>query len=177
MTLHRAFALGVMLSSVSSSACGSDGAEKGGVVTSGEVEAADKKKLGFSITLPEGLKDTSEFPYMKRYGKEAKAFDGYSFIITAPDGARAKLTIEAFLAEAEKQKVTVLDKDTWGNGWYVVAAIEEGSKKAIVLQGMMWKGDVRLSCRGNVEGPLAADGKASGDVLARACKSLTITSP
>jgi hypothetical protein len=42
---------------------------------------------------------------------------------------------------------------------------------------MTWKGDVRLACRGNVEGALAADGQASGDVLAKACKSLTITSP
>jgi hypothetical protein len=70
--------------------------------TTGEVETFDKKKIGFSIALPEGLKDVSETPASKEYAKEAKKYDGYRVTIMHEEGKRAgKAAFDELLKVAE----------------------------------------------------------------------------
>ncbi|HVY49556.1 MAG TPA: hypothetical protein VHB21_26870 [Minicystis sp.] len=43
-------------------------------VVTGEVELrSGKKKVGYSIELPKGLRDVSELPIIKQYAKQAKS--------------------------------------------------------------------------------------------------------
>jgi len=159
------------------SALTSGTADAPGAPTTGEVETLGKKKIGYSIVLPEGLKDVSEFAYIKDYRKEPKKFDGYSVSIMEAKPAIVLAGLDGMIAEAEKAKGKVLKKDKWDDGWYVAVAIDERGKKGVVLQGITSRGELSLTCRGNVEGDLAADGPAAADVVARACRTLKITSP
>lgn len=140
----------------------------------------DKKKVAFSIELPEGLKDVSEQASIKRYALEAKKYDGYSFQIMEANPKWAEAGLDKMLEEAEKSpdakknNAKILDKGTTDTGWYFASSIEENKKKAVILVGIAAKGDVKLMCRGNVEGPLAEDAEKSAAVIVKACKSLTI---
>lgn len=147
------------------------------VDTAGEVETVDQKgKIRFTIKLPAGLKDISEAPYMKSYGLDATKFDGYGFQVMEGKPSLKTNGLEEMAKEAERQKATVLEKEEWNGGWYLAAVIYERGKQAVVLQGMVDKGDVYLSCRGNAEGDVAKDSAGAAKVLADACRSLTVTS-
>lgn len=149
--------------------------ERSGPLTTGEIETHDKKKIGFSIALPEGLKDVSEEPFMKEYAKEKEKFDGYRVTILTEEGKRAtKAAYDEILAEAEKT-TKVLKKEFRDDGWSIVVALEEKGKKAVVLQSVVSEGTVHLFCKGSAEGTF--DEAAAPDALAKACGSLKITSP
>ena len=150
-------------------------------VTTAEVQMRDKRKVAFSIELPEGLKDVSESPLVKQYAKEAKKYDGYSFQVMEANPKWAAAGLDMMVAEAEKSpdaiknKAKILDKGKTDDGWYLASSIEEGpTKKAVILMSLAKTGDVSLMCRGNVEGPLADQAEASAAVLVKACKSLKI---
>lgn len=143
----------------------------------------DKKKVAFSIELPEGLKDVSEpGRAVLRYAKDAKSYEGYSFQVMEAnpkwvDGGLDKLVEEAETSpEAKKNQAKVLDKGTTEDGFFFASSIVEGKKKAVVSVGVVKKGEAKLMCRGNVEGPLAEEPEKAAAVLVKTCKSLKIGS-
>jgi hypothetical protein len=151
--------------------------------TTGAVELPDgnKKKVGYAIELPKGLKDVSEVPYIKEYAKAAKASDGYTFEVMAAKPALAALKLDAALAllmqdpDAVKNKAKILDKGTTDDGYYFAYSIHEGKKSAVIVMAVKKKGDVSLQCRGNAEGPLANKPDEAQRTIVGACKTLKIT--
>lgn len=159
-------------------------AKPAGAKTTGEVELhSSKKKLAYSIELPEGLKDVSESAVVKQYRKDKEKFDSFGFSILEGNEKFIKAGLDTTLAELSKNpafvknKVKILDKGTTATGWYWTHSLEEGGKKAVTATLMITKGDVSLQCKGEVEGALADKPEESSKAMLEACKTLTITGP
>jgi hypothetical protein len=158
---------------------------KGQTVT-GEIETRDKKKIAFSIELPEGLSDVSERPQsIREYAKEKGKYDGYTVQVMQANPEFAKGGLDSMLKlsesdpDAKKNNAKLLDKGGGDDAFYMAHSIEEGGpsgKKAVLLFYIAKKGEQALQCRGNVEGPLANEADTSLKVILAACKSLKITS-
>ncbi len=156
-----------------------------GTKTAGEVELrSSKKKAAFTIELPEGLKDVSDFGGRRDYRKSKDAFDSFGFGIsdTPAEWVKAGLdgTLEQLTKDPDfvKNKVKILDKGKTDTGWYFTHSLQEPSgKKAASVTLLVTKGDVTLTCRGEVEGALAENADESTKSMLETCKTLTITSP
>lgn len=153
--------------------------------TTGDLELhSSKKKVPYTIELPEGLKDVSESPVVKQYRKDKDKFDSFGFSILEGDEKFIKAGLDTVLTELQKDpdfvknKVKILDKGTTPTGWYWTHSLEEGGgKKAVAATLIVTKGDVSLQCKGEVEGKLADKPEESATALLDVCKTLAIVSP
>lgn len=153
--------------------------------TTGEVELpGSKKKVAYSIELPDGLKDVSEVPGgVKAYRKDKTSFDSFGFNVLDAPGEWVKAGLDGTLDHLKKDpdfvknKVKILDQGKTETGWYFTYSLEESGKKAVTAALLITKGDVTLMCQGEVEGPLAEKSEESTKAMLETCKTLSITSP
>ena len=156
-------------------------------LTAGELSAG-KKKLRFTLALPEGLREVRDGlggGGMVSYRKNEKGYDGYSITVGIdPRGTKdmlkpMKAALLAELEEAKKtKKAAVLSQGDWDNGgWYFSGSFEEAGKPYVTMMSRIVVGDAVLMCRGDGEGEVAKTPEATAKVLVEACKSVKVTSP
>jgi hypothetical protein len=156
--------------------------------TKSEVELrASKKKVAFTIDLPDGIKDFSERAEMKSFSKvkqdlaDMKTYEGYSFQVMEGNPKWKEAGLETTLAELTKDgdfaknKGKILDKGSDGDGFWFSSSIEEKDKKGLLTMRLVAKGDVLLQCRGNFEGTNVEKPEEVAETLVKVCKSLKIS--
>jgi hypothetical protein len=68
-----------------------------------------------------------------------------------------------------------LKSESRDDAWTIAVAVDEGGRKAVVLQSVVSKGTTHLFCKGGAEGTF--EQTAAVEALTAACGSLKITSP